>query len=132
MLKNRGFTLIELLIIIAIISLLMVAIFVSVNQSRKNARINGAKTSMKSVLPAIIACKDGGGTVSNPGSGGGNICQTAVGFDNSKWPELAYGYAYGSGIYDSVNCNFTVNTNQDETKLGFKYITCNCIKQICE
>lgn len=130
---KKGFTLIELLIIITIISLLAVAIFVSVDQARKKARLNGAKSSMKSVLPAIIACSDSGGAVNAPGSGGGDICQAGSGLQNAKWPVLAHGYTYDAvgGDYSS-SCSFTVNTNTDTTKLGYNYLTCSCVIQTCE
>lgn len=127
---KKGFTLIELLVIIAIISLLAAAILISMNQSRRNARLNGAKTSMKSVLPAIVACRDGGGAVNFP-SAGVNICSpTTAGLQNAKWPALTHGYTYGT--YNSSSCEFVVNTSSDRTKLGNTFITCNCTKQICE
>lgn len=126
--RRRGFTLIEILIIIIIIGILASAILVSINQSSKNARINSAKTSLRSVLPAIIACKDGGGNVNNP-SGETDICASAVGLSSSKWPTLSYGYVYvAGGIYNSANCSFQVSTNGDTAS----NLACSCASQICQ
>ncbi|MFZ2975682.1 MAG: type II secretion system protein [Candidatus Moraniibacteriota bacterium] len=129
MLNKKAFTLIELLMIIAIIGILATAILVSINQSRKNARINGAKTSLKSVLPAIIACKDGGGAVNNP-IGGTDICNPAsAGLANSKWPTLSYGYAYvAGGTFNSSNCAFQISTSGDTTS----NLVCSCVTQNCQ
>ncbi len=129
--NKRGFTLIEILIIVAIISLLAVAILVSVDQSRKNARINNTKAALRSALPIIISCNDSGGTVSEPtGSETGShlICQTG-GFDTSFWPKLSGGYTYvNGGSYNDVNCNFQVLTNGDRAS----NISCSCQGQRCD
>ncbi|KKR21367.1 MAG: hypothetical protein UT50_C0009G0026 [Candidatus Moranbacteria bacterium GW2011_GWA2_39_41] len=130
--SKSGFTFVEIMVIVIIIALLATAILVSIDQGRKNARINAAKTSLKAVLPAIIACKDSGGIVSSPPVADANVCATAVGLVGAKWPELKYGYAYGSGTYDSVACDFIVDTGSDETKSGNTFLTCSCAKQICE
>lgn len=125
---KKGFTLIELMVIVAIIALLTVVIFVSVSQGRKNSRINSAKTALKTALPAIIACKDSGGTVNVPTTSGNDICAANVGLAGAKWPILGYGYAYAGGAYDSVSCNFQVSTNGDTAS----NLVCNCIRQVCE
>ncbi|MDO9231360.1 MAG: prepilin-type N-terminal cleavage/methylation domain-containing protein [bacterium] len=129
MLNKKAFTLIELLIIIAIIGILASAILIGISQSRKNARINGAKTSMKSVLTAIIACKDGSGAVANP-IAGNDICNpVSAGLANAKWPVLLYGYTYvAGGIYNSTSCSFEISTNNDTAS----NLSCGCISQSCK
>ena len=127
---RQGFTLIELLIVVAIIGILASIILVNVSQSRKKARVNGAKTTLKMVLPAIIACRDGSGNVRIPASvetGLNSVCLTAVGLNGANWPILPTGYAYGAGTYNDIDCNFLVSTNNDSSDL-----TCSCINQVCE
>lgn len=128
---KKGFTLVEILVIVAIIALLSTAILVSIEQSKRNARMNGAKTSLKTILPAIVACVDGGGAIS-PRVANTDICSTSAGLSNAKWPALSYGYSYGAGIYNSTSCNFKINTGSDMTPLGNTFITCSCLTQICE
>jgi len=126
--KNKsGFTLIELLIVVAIIGILAAVILVSVNQSRKNARVNGAKTSLKTALPIIIACLDSGGTANVPNASGGNqICSTVAG---SNWSVLINNYQYKTVNFTNSNaCNFTVSTNNDTPA----DLTCDCASQICK
>jgi prepilin-type N-terminal cleavage/methylation domain-containing protein len=133
MTKNNGFTLIELLVIVAIIALLASAILVGVSRSKEKARINSAKTSIRSVLPAIIACKNNGGTVNNPDNNN-DICSSNVGLTGAKWQQLSYGYTYillGS-IYNSDACNFQININNDTTESGNNFLTCSCLSQICK
>lgn len=125
---KKAFTLIELLIIVAIIALLASAILVMVGQSRRNARLNSAKTALKSTLPAIIACKDGNGNVNNPVAGDA-ICSTNVGLNNAKWPILSYGYNYVAGGNYSVNCKFDISTNNDTAT---NLMTCDCVAQLCK
>lgn len=124
--NKKAFTLIELLIIIAIIGILMSAILISISQTRKNARISSVKTSISSVLTAIVACKDGSGVIANPVANN-NICNpVSAGLANAKWPTLPSGYNYASGIYDSTDCNFTIS-NSDTTDL-----ICSCVSQSCK
>lgn len=124
--NKKAFTLIELLIIIAIIGILMSAILISVNQARKNARINSAKTSIQSVLSAIIACKDGGGAIASPVANN-NICNpVSAGLANAKWPTLPSSYNYASGTYNSNNCSFAIS-NSDTADL-----VCSCVSQTCK
>ena len=126
---KKGFTLIELLIIVAIISLLATVVLVSVNESKKRSRINSAKTSLRSALPAIISCRDSGGNVNVPsGSEDGTkpICVSG-GLAGANWPKLGYGYQYLGGTYNSSNCNFEVSTGGDGDNL-----VCNCVKGRCE
>ena len=123
--KNKtGFTLIELLIIIFIIALLAAVILVSINQSRVKARINATKTSLRSVLPAIVACRNSGGLVSSPVEKT-EVCPSGVGLTGSKWPELKYSYAYAG--YNPATCVFEVSISNDGPNL-----ICDCVKQICE
>lgn len=119
---------IEVMIVVLIVAVLVSVILANINQSRKKARVNGAKTSLKLVLPAIMACKDGGGNVSLPPTADADICATAVGLTGATWPTLPDGYAYVPGLgYNSVNCSFTVFTNGDSADL-----TCGCEAQICQ
>lgn len=126
---KKGFTLIEILIIVAIIGILATAILVSMQQSKKNARINGVKTSLRTVLPAIISCKDGGGTVNVPIPSvvDKDVCNPVSTFA-AKWPALSYGYSYGDGVYNSADCKFKINTGDDDPL----EITCDCLTQICK
>lgn len=133
--KKKGFTLIELLIVVAIIAMLATAILMGLSRSRKDARINSSKTSLKTVLPAIISCRDSSGTVvvpSNVETGTKAICNPSNNFSNSFWPQLSGGYQYIAGGNYSVNCNFKVSTNQDVTLLGNTFLTCSCDNQLCE
>lgn len=128
--NKKAFTLIELLIIVAIIGLLASAILVSIGQSRKNARINTAKTSLKSILPMVISCLDSKGPLIGPDSinnGGNTICGTVVG---GSWPVLANGYRYVNGnLTNPGTCFFTVSTSNDNAA---NLLTCSCATQLCE
>lgn len=124
--KKHGFTLIEILLIVAIIAILATIVLVSVNQSRKNARINNAKTSLRTVLPIVVSCLDSGKQVNNP-SAGNLICQS--GLPGSFWPNLSWSYQYGAfNLTNSNNCSFQVSTNEDTTNP----LTCSCATQICQ
>jgi len=126
----RAFTLIELMIVIAIISILATIILVMLSPKPK-ARINGAKTSLHTALPAIIACIDGGSSVSLtdglPVSGTAVCTSATAGLTGAKWPVLPSSYAYKTGNYNSSSCIFSVSTNSDSADL-----TCSCLTQICQ
>jgi prepilin-type N-terminal cleavage/methylation domain-containing protein len=133
---QAAFTLIEIMIVVAIIIILASITMVGMSQSRKNARLNGAKTSVRSILTAIVGCKDSGGNVmvpSNPETGLRDICNPTAGFSGAKWPALSGGYTYDeSGDYDRNDCLFNVNTKDDVTNKNHTYLLCDCVKQICE
>lgn len=131
--RLKGFTLIEIIVVVVIISIVATIVAVGVNQSRKNARINGAKTSLKTALPIIVSCKDSGGLVHIPSgseTGVKLICNTIPG---AFWPKLAGGYTYGGGTYDSNNCSFQVSTSGDVMMpSGSTYLICDCATQACK
>ena len=126
--KNKnGFTLIELLIVVAIISILAVIILVRIDQSKKNARLNNAKTSLKTAILMVIACNDASSAVNAP-SGTENGTKTVCPITSSSyWPTLQGGYTYvAGGTFDS-NCSFNINTNGDSAS----NLTCSCSTQRC-
>lgn len=133
--NKKGFTLIEVLIIVTIIALLAMVVLASADQGRKNSRISVAKTSLRTILPVIIACVDSGGAVvppGNPETGIKAICNPNNVFSNAFWPQLSGGYLYVLGGDYSIDCNFQVSTNNDKTPLGNMFLTCNCKAQMCQ
>jgi prepilin-type N-terminal cleavage/methylation domain-containing protein len=126
--KKSGFTLIEILVVIAIIAILVTAILISLNGSRKKARINAAKTELKSAMTAVVMCNITG-TASVPGSdtGGGVICAGSI----PTWPVLSWGYKYTDFNLMKYlgDCNFSVSTNGDNASGS---LTCDCKSQLCE
>lgn len=125
--KKKGFTLIELLIIVAIIIILAVFILVSMNQSKKNARLNNAKTTLKNAILMVIACNDAGSLVNAPSgteNGSKDVCPITP---NSHWPTLQGGYTYNAGGDFTSNCSFSINTNGDSAA----NLTCRCFTQTC-
>lgn len=127
--SRKGFTLIEILVIVAIIAILATAIMTFLGESKRKARINSAKTSLQSALPAVILCNDSNGEINRPsGSETGNteICKWNI-TPGSKWPKLPIGYDYISSENYSANCYFKVSvTSGDRSDL-----ICDCIKQSC-
>lgn len=130
--KQAGFTVIEIIVVVLIISIVVTIGVVGVNQSRKNARISGIKTSLKTTLPVIISCKDSGGTVNVPSgseTGVTPICNT---IPDAFWPKLNYNYRYGGGVYNANNCSFQVLSGNDAIPPhNNAYLTCDCNAQAC-
>lgn len=118
--RKRGFTFIELMVVVGIITLLVTIILVNISQSRQKARINSAKTSLKTALPAIMECKNNYGHVSTP-TAGEDICTTMVGLTGAKWPKLPKGYIYG------IVSGTAFKVSGDSITLSCDYLT-----QLCE
>ena len=115
--NKKAFTLIEILIVVAIIGILAAIILVNLNSSRKKARINSAKISAASAMPAVIACADGGALV-NPATlePGGDICSNlSIGLKGAKWPILKNDYVYAVGGDYTAGCSFKVTSVDDWT-----------------
>jgi hypothetical protein len=118
--KKSGFTVLEILLIIAIISFLMAAVFVSVSQSRRNARINSTKSVFKGALTAIVFCNAVDSVVSvpaNPETGNKQICNN---IPDAFWPALSWGYTYVAGGNYTSACDFQIDTNGDSANIRCK------------
>lgn len=113
----------ELLIVVAIISIMSIVTLVYIGESRKNARINGTKTTLKNVMSLLMSCNISGGTPSLPANIANDICSDNPGV---KWPALPNGYAYGVGNY-GYSCSFAVSTNGDAPA----DLICDCVRQAC-
>lgn len=128
--NKKGFTLLEILIVVAIIGILASVIFVFMSQSKKNARLNNAKTALKGAILMVISCNDANSTVNVPSgleNGTKDICPATP---NSHWPALQGGYTYVAGGNFGPTCSFQINTKGDSTNPG-GIITCYCSTQRC-
>lgn len=130
---GAGFTFIEIMIVIAIIAIVAAAVLYSVGQARENTRVNGAKTSLKAVLPIIASCADSGGVVNVPvgaETGAKLVCTTTPG---TFWPQLSHGYVYAGGSYNSDTCTFQISTDSDVVvSSGQTHFICTCATQVCQ
>jgi prepilin-type N-terminal cleavage/methylation domain-containing protein len=72
--KKKGFTLIELLIVIAIIGILASIVLVSLGSARDKARISSVKSSLSSIQPVGVICRDNTSAGLVSANGGNNIC----------------------------------------------------------
>lgn len=128
--NKKGFTLLEILVVVAIIIILSSVILVFISQSKKNARLNNAKTALKGAILMVIACNDANSTRGIPSgteTGTRDICTATP---NSHWPALQGGYTYVVGGNFGPNCNFQINTKGDSTNPG-GIITCYCSALRC-
>jgi prepilin-type N-terminal cleavage/methylation domain-containing protein len=141
--NKKAFTLIEILVVVAIIVILATVTLLLISQATRNTRLSSAKTSLRTTLLAIAACKNGGGAVVTPSgsepTGATAICNpTTAGLSGANWPKLSNSYTYNAAspapvsTYNSTSCSFSVDTNGDVAPTGNAYLTCSCLSQKCE
>ena len=127
--KKKGFTLIELMIVIMIIAILALVIIVSTVQTKRNARLNNTKTSLKGAILAIVSCNDSGNPVNvpvgNTEDGNKIVCSS---LPKARWPQLQGSYSYVAGGNFSANCDFQINTNGDSSG----NLRCTCASGRCD
>lgn len=124
---KKAFTIVELLLVVAIIVILLTSIYMAISNSRKNARVNSAKTTLKSLMITLVSCSISGSAPIpvNIGEVGQEVC---VGVPDAKWPSLPSGYAWNVSTGNfGYACNFEVLTSDTSTGK----LTCNCISQRC-
>ena len=105
--KNKGFTLVELLVVIAIIGILSSVVFASLNSARTKARLAALQQQARAIQPALVLCRDGGGTVQAL-TANTDVCAPAGGTLYPAAPTT--GWAYGtltSGSADAVTVTLT-------------------------
>ncbi len=126
--QTKAFTLIELLIVIAVIGVLASIILVRLNSASKKAKVNTIKTSLNSVVPGAILCRNDNGDVIDSGDtsavSGSNLCSDASATP-AVLPQIpACGDTAGDTAFDKINI-----TSGDEETWQVSISTCTRIPE---